>query len=102
VHLVADADFEGPVEDVEELVLAGVDVRRRPSAGGGEVLDEHKASAGALTGGLEGHSVTDDPEALAFAGGDGVAVGGGCAGGVHGSIFPGEEHQCHFINCWDQ
>jgi hypothetical protein len=33
VHLVADADLEGPVEDVEELVVAGVDVRGRSAAG---------------------------------------------------------------------
>jgi hypothetical protein len=33
VHLVADPDLEGAVEDVEELVLAGVDVGRGPPPG---------------------------------------------------------------------
>ena len=77
VHLVADADLEGPVEDEEELVLAGVDVWGRSAAGDGEVLEQQKTSARALAGRLERHRVADDPDALALACGDGVALGGG-------------------------
>ena len=52
VHLVADVDFEGPVEHIPELVLAGVDVRRGPAAGGGQALKHREASTGARSGAL--------------------------------------------------
>ena len=76
VHLVADPDLECAVEHVPELVLAGVDMRRRPAAGRGQDLQEHEASVGALAGRLERHRVTHDPDPFALAGGDGVPCGG--------------------------
>jgi hypothetical protein len=98
VDIVADPDLEGPVEDVEEFVLARVDVRRWPAAGGGEVLEQHEASAGALARRLEGHRVADDPDPLALARGDGVAAVGGCVSCGHGEIVLGPWHQHHFIS----
>ena len=73
MDLVADPDLEAAIEDVEELVLAGVNVRRRAASGAGEVLHEDELPVAALGGGLERHRVADDPDSLALAGGDGVA-----------------------------
>jgi hypothetical protein len=84
MDLVADPDLEAAVEDVEELVLMGVDVRRGAASRAGQVLDERKMRAGRLAGGLEGHRVADDPDPLALAGGDGVARAGACVSGLHG------------------
>jgi hypothetical protein len=75
VHLVADPDLEGPVEHVPELVLAGVDVRRGPAAGGGQALNHREASTGARSGRLERQRIGDEPDPLAFACGGGKAPG---------------------------
>ena len=97
MQLVADPDLEGAVEDVEELVLAGVDVRRGPAAGRGEVLEEHEASAGALAGRLERHRVADDPDPFALARGEAWPVLLGVCVVVMPRWSTQPAHQRHFI-----
>jgi hypothetical protein len=100
VPILADPDLEAAVQDVEELVLAGVDVRRRPATGGSHVLEQHEAAVGGRAGRLQRHGVRDDPDALTVACGQGVA--GTCGGldGVHGRIMSAHFYQSTFIHCY--
>jgi hypothetical protein len=74
-----------------------VDVRRGPTAGHGQVLEQQEASAGAVAGRLERHRVGDDPDPLALACGDRVTLVGDGVRWVHGSIIRWLVHQHHFI-----
>lgn len=74
---------------------------RGPAAGHGQVLEDHEASTGALAGRLERHRVGDDPDPLALACGDGVALGG-CLSGVHGTMVRHRDHHFQFIGFYYQ
>jgi hypothetical protein len=87
VQLIADPDFERPVEHVPELVLASVNVRRGSAARGSQVLEQHEASSGAFGGRLDRHRVANDPDAFALAPGDGMRRSGHRFGRDHGLIL---------------
>jgi hypothetical protein len=85
-----------------------VNVRRRAAAGHGQVLEEQEAPAGALSGRLERHRVTDDPEPFALARADRMPPAGDCWGGGHDCSFlwcggghdvmlSAADHERHFI-----
>jgi hypothetical protein len=98
MHLVPDPDLECPVEDVEELVLPRMDMRRRAASRSGEVLEERERSPGALGSRLERHGVADDPDPLALACGSGVAGAfSGRSVGVHGAMVDAKTHHRYFI-----
>ena len=86
VHLVADPDFEGSVEHIPELVLAGVDVWRGPATGSGQALNHREAFTGARGGRLERQGIGDEPDPLAFACDGGKTLGDDCVSVVHGAI----------------
>jgi hypothetical protein len=66
--LVADLDRDGPIEDVEALVVAVVDVERGLEAGGSGDLEERVHAVGVGGGGLDFGEHAEEPVLLAAGG----------------------------------